>query len=351
MYPEGYVNTNTTWEEWAKAHPEIVNKKRKVILRQGQSPGDLLMMSRAVGDLKDCYPNYEIDLRTPCFEIWENNPRLTKLNEGDSGVEVFDINYDEIQISGWNGLHFSDSFRHDIEKKLGVPVKKTGIKPELWISDEEKSWWNQAHCEFGWDGPFWVINAGRKPDNELKQYHRYQEVVDLFNDYFKGRIKLIQIGHKDHIHPKLNGVLDFVGKTNIRELIRLCYWAQGTIGPISLQMVISAALNQPSVCVFGGKEGIRWQKYPHIKYLDTIGYLKCCEWDGCWLGGVKGKCKDLVDYKDEKIPRCFAMIKPYMVFDAIKGYYDGGRLKIPNDEENNKFQRAFEDFQKSKKGK
>jgi len=25
-----------------------------------------------------------------------------------------------------------------MEKKLGVPIKKTGIRPELWISDEER---------------------------------------------------------------------------------------------------------------------------------------------------------------------------------------------------------------------
>jgi len=349
MYPIGYIDCKTTWEKWAQAHPEIVKKKRKIILRQGQSPGDILVFTRAVADLVESYPNYEVNVETPAPEIWENNPHLTPLKKEDEGVEIFDIQYDEINQSGWHGLHFSDAFRHDLELKLGVPIKKTGIKPEFWISDEEKSWWSQPHCEFGWDGPYWILNAGRKQDNELKQYHRWQEVVDLFNEKFKGRVKLVQIGHKDHVHPKLNGVLNLVGKTSTRELIRLGFWAHGSLGPISFQFVMSAAFEQPAVVVAGGKEGVRWQLYPHIKYLHTNGSLNCCKWDGCWLGGDMGKCKDLVKYNGKDVPRCFHMIKPEQIVEAAYSYYEGGRLKIPFDKEYEELKRDFNKFQKEKK--
>jgi ADP-heptose:LPS heptosyltransferase len=270
------------------------------------------------------FKDWKIDIRSPCNEVWENNPHLTPLKEGDPGVEVFTITYDDINISGWNGLHFTDAFRNDLERKLKVSVIKTGIRPELWVSDQEKSWINQVEVEFGWKGPFWIINAGRKPDNELKQYHRWQEVVDVLNWYFKDKVKIVQIGHKDHIHPKLNGTLSLVGKTDVRQLIRLCWWAHGTIGPLSFQFVVSAALQQPAVCVAGGKEGVRWHIYPHIRYLYTNGAMKCCGWDGCWLGGAKGKCSNLVD----EVPKCFTMIEPYMISDAVKMYYIGGMLNM-----------------------
>ena len=343
-----YLNIEMNWDDWAKKHPDIVNEKRKIILRNGQSPGDLIIWTRAVADLAMSYPNYEIDVRSPASEIWENNPHLTPLKEDDKEVEIFDVAYDEINISGWNGLHFSDAWRHDMEKKLGVPIKKTGIKPEIWISDEEKSWYNQSHCEFGWDGPYWVANFGRKQDNELKQYHRPQEIVDLFNKFFKGRVKIVQIGHESHIHPKLNGVLNLVGKTNLRELIRLIYWSHGTIGPISMQFTISQAFEQPAVCIAGGKEGPRWQRNNSIRYITNVGALQCAKADGCWGGGEKSKCQDLVKTDKGLMPRCFEMIKPYHVVDAIKSYYEGGMLKIPNDEENNKFQKDYRDFQGSK---
>lgn len=321
---------NSAKLEWLR------NKKsRKIILRQGQSPGDILTFTRALADFKLSYPDYQIDVRTPAKEIWDNNPRLTPLDEKDNDVEIYTIGYDEINISGWSGLHFSDAFRHDIEKKVGVKIKKTGIRPELWLSKEELSWYNQAHCDLGWNGPYWIINAGRKPDNELKQYHRWPEVVDLLNEYFKGKIKIVQIGHKDHIHPPLKGTLNLIGKTDLRQLIRLTYWAHGTIGPISLQFVMSAAAwnedfnnFQPSVCVAGGKEGVRWHLYPHVRYLYMNGALPCAKWDGCWLGGKQGLCKAI----EKGVPRCFRMTKPHMIADAVISYYEGGVLKLPKKE-------------------
>ena len=35
-----------------------LKKSRKIILRQGQSPGDILTFTRALADLKESYPDY-----------------------------------------------------------------------------------------------------------------------------------------------------------------------------------------------------------------------------------------------------------------------------------------------------
>lgn len=290
-----------------------------------------MTLTRALADLKQSFPKWQIDVRTPCPEIFENNPHITPLNEKDEDVEFFDIKYDNdaggINQAGWMGLHFTDAYRIDIEQKLKCSIKKTGIRPELWISDEEKGWINQVEVEFGWKGPFWLINAGRKPDNELKQYHRWQEVVNILNRYFYGRVKIVQIGHKDHIHPELKGVLSLVGKTDMRQLIRLAWWAHGTIGPLSFQFVISAALQQSHVVVAAGKETVNWHIYPHGRYIYTNGALHCCAWDGCWLGGDRGKCKDMVSLNGRgNVPKCFHLIQPQQIADAVKMYYEGGML-------------------------
>ncbi len=297
---------------------------RKIILRNGQSPGDVLTMTRAVADFANSYPDFLIDVRSPCAEIWENNPWLHPLDENDEGVEQFDIGYDAIHQSGITGIHFADGFRLDIEKKLDVEILATGILPELWISDEEKSWINQAEVEFGWKDKFWLLNAGSKPDNALKQYHRWQEVVDILTRFFDNRIKIVQIGHETHNHPELTGTLNLVGKTDLRQLIRLCHWSEGTIGPISFQFVMAAALQKPYVCVAAGKEGVRWHLYPHGRYLYTNGCLECCEWDGCWRGGGHTKCLTM----ENGAPKCFSMIKPYMIADSVKMYYEGGKLNL-----------------------
>ena len=296
---------------------------RRIILKQKNSPGDVLTFTRALGDLKLTFPDWEIDVRSPCPEIFENNPHLTPLDEKDPNVEIYEIGYSDVNISGWNGLHYTDAFRNDIEIKLGVKINKTGIKPELYVSDLEKGWINQVECEFGWKGKFWILNAGRKADNELKFYDKWQQVVDLLNNYFEDKVKIVQIGHQNHIHSELDGVLNLVGKTDLRQLIRLTYWSEGTLGPLSFQFVMAAAFKKPGVVVAGGKEGVRWHIYPHIRHLCVNGAIDCCKWDGCWLGGEKGKCKHLIN----DIPLCFSMIKPYMIFDAVKMYYKGGVLE------------------------
>lgn len=303
---------------------------RKVILTQSQSPGDILVFTRAVADLKKTFPDWQIDVRTPCPEIWENSPRLTPLKESDVGVQVYNIKYGRhgvpymtVHESGWSGIHFIEALIQELEAQLMVKIQRRSLRPEIWISDLEKTWTNQVEAIFCYAGPFWLLNAGIKPDNELKQYHRWQEVVSLFNDHFQGSVRLVQIGHKDHIHPKLDGVYDLVGKTDLRQFIRLSWWAHGSVGPISFQMHLSGALQQPAVVVAGGKEPIRWELYPNHRYLATNGCLACCAYDGCWLGGNKGKCKDQMP---DGTPRCFALIKPYQIVDAIKMYYGGGML-------------------------
>jgi ADP-heptose:LPS heptosyltransferase len=308
---------------FSEKNNSIKTKKRKIILKQKQSPGDILTFTRAFTDFKLSYPDWDIDVRTPCPEIFENCPHLTHLNENNPEIEIYEIGYPDINISGWNGLHYTDAFKNDIENQIGVKIKKTGFKPILWISDEEKGWINQVEVEFGWKGPFWILNAGNKYDNELKKYHRWQEVVNILNTYFEGKVKIIQIGHKKHEHEILDGVFNLVGKTDLRQLIRLAYWSEGLIGPLSLQFVLAAALEKPGVVIAGGKEGVNWHIYPHIRHICVNGSIDCCKWDGCWLGGGKGKCKNLVN----NTPKCFKMIKPYMIVDAIKMYYEGGILK------------------------
>ena len=308
---------------------------RRLILRNGQSPGDLLTMTRAVGDLKAAYPDWEIDVESPCAAIWENNPHLTQLDPTTDGVEIIEVDYgltadvspdgkaSGIHTSGWRGQHFTSGFHDCLERQLGVSVPQTSLFPELFLSDEERGWINQARCDLSWDGPFWLINAGCKPDNELKQYHRWQEVADEFNARFHGEVRLIQIGHSAHPHPRLTGVWSLVGRTDLRQLIRLAYWSHGIISPISFPFVLAAALRLAHVVVAGGKEGVRWQMFPHGRYLHTNGALPCCAWDGCWLGGARGQCKDRTA---AGVPRCFDLITPTMIVDAVEMYYLGGSL-------------------------
>ena len=64
--------------------------KRKLILRNFQSPGDIVMLTAAVRDLHKCCPGqYLTDVRTPCAGLWANNRYLAPLKTARcSGVSA-----------------------------------------------------------------------------------------------------------------------------------------------------------------------------------------------------------------------------------------------------------------------
>ena len=75
---------------------------RKIILKTTLSPGDLLMLSAAIRDLKTAHSNFLIDVRTVVPDIWDNNIFISKLDESDEGVEVIDVEYPLINSSNSN---------------------------------------------------------------------------------------------------------------------------------------------------------------------------------------------------------------------------------------------------------
>jgi len=301
-------------------------------------------MTAAVRDLKISHPEILVDVRTSCGEVWENNPYLAPLDEKDDDVEVYKLEYPLIHNSNMGQYHFIHGFRKDIEAKLGVDIAPTDFKGDIYISDAEKSWMNQVE-EMGEKNKFWIMMAGGKYDFTAKWWNPkcYQEVVD----YFKGRITFVQCGQKDHWHPDLKGVVNLIGKTELRQFIRLVYHSVGIICPVTLAMHLAAAVetknspprNRACVVISGGREPVQWEAYPHHRFLAVNGSIDCCDNGGCW----KSRCQKVGDGddKDEKnlcehpvrinkdlvIPKCMDMIKAEDVIRAVELYYEGGMLK------------------------
>lgn len=309
---------------------------RRLILRNRLSPGDVLVMTAAIRSLHKAYPGkYLTDVDTPCSEIFENNPNITNL-EGDG--QVIDMHYPAISDynadgfhhhgAGVSGRHFSDGHRKFLEGILECEIPRTGLVPDLFLSQDERLWPSPVLKECAFNGPYWVLNAGSKSDYTLKQYHRYQEVVDSLVAKWGEKIKIVQIGHLDHNHPPLKGVLDMRGKTTHRELFRLVYHAEGVITCVSYPMHIAAALSKPAVVIPGGRESARWEYYPNQRYLAMNGALACCSYDGCWKSKIE-ECALPVETNVGTAPKCLEMTKPSMIVEAIETYYEGGILAMP----------------------
>ncbi len=107
-------------------------EKKKLILRNFQSPGDLVMLSAAIRDLHLCYPGqYVTDVRTSCPAIWENNPYLTPLEEGEAEVETIECHYPLIHQSNTTPYHFVHGFIAYLNEQLGLQIRPTAFKGDI----------------------------------------------------------------------------------------------------------------------------------------------------------------------------------------------------------------------------
>jgi len=338
--------------------PDRNDGKRKLIFKNFQAPGDIVMMTAAIRDLHMNFPNkYITDVRTNSMPIWESNRYITKLNENDPDVEVHNLEYNLIHQSNQGPFHFSEGFTEHLEEILGVRIRRRigrghieiGKDEDGWGRTERESWFG----EYGYSSEtqYWILNAGYKNDFTCKMWpkERYQQIVD----HYRGKILFVQIGHASHNHPDLDGVVNLIGKTDDRQLIRLVWASSGVITPCSYPMTLAASVpvragacngrkNRPCVVIAGGREPSGWQAYTEHQFIHTCGMLPCCDSGGCWASRVKpigdgddkdirNMCRHVVTLNNnEEIPYCMDMITADEVIrrvDMYYSFYEAGRKK------------------------
>jgi ADP-heptose:LPS heptosyltransferase len=316
-----------------------------IILKCSLSPGDVVMMTAAVRDLhRSCPGQFVTDVRTTAEGLWEHNPYLTPLDEHDPDVRQLEMHYPLIQHSNEAPYHFIHGYIQYLESQLGVRIQPSAFRGDIHLSEEERGWMSQVQ-ETGEFGRFWIMMAGGKFDFTAKWWNPacYQQVVD----HFRGKITFVQCGESHHWHPPLRGVLNLIGKTDVRQFVRLMYHADGVVCPVTFAMHLAAAVptkperpaNRACVVIAGGREPAQWEAYPHHQFISTNGALDCCDNGGCWksrcqpVGDGAAQDHDLclypIDLSSElRIPRCMSMIKAADVIRRIEMYYEGGALEF-----------------------
>jgi ADP-heptose:LPS heptosyltransferase len=273
----------------------------------------VLTLTASIRDLKITYPHIHIKVDTTCKEIWENNPYIEDFS--DELLDFEDVlSYDLVHQSNNCGKHMIHGFKEDIEKKLDVKFNFSEFKCDVFLSDTEKGWLNQFEDTFKKKEPFWIINAGSKSDFPLKQWphEKWQEVVDAL----KHKINFVQVGSKEHNHKPLEGAYNLLGKTDLRQLIRLSYHAVGGLGHVSMLNHLMSCWSKPCIVVAGGRETSTWEGYNCTHYVHTIGLLKCCSMGGCW----KSKLEQCPNMENNKFPRCMNIINSDDVVSVLGRY-------------------------------
>jgi ADP-heptose:LPS heptosyltransferase len=304
---------------------------RKLILKNFQCPGDIVMLTAAIRDLHRGHPKkFLTDVRTSCPELWENNPHITPIADGEAESETIECHYPLIHQSNERPLHFIHGFAEYLGERLRAPIVPRAFKGDIHLSFQERVSPSPIIPSPSNESRYWLIVAGGKMDYTIKWWStaRFQAVVDGL----RGKIQFVQVGASEHFHPALDGVLDMRGKTTVRELIHWVYHADGVLCPVTFLMHLAAAIplrpgkrSRPCVVVAGGREPPHWEAYPIHQFIHTVGSLDCCRTGGCWRsrtvpvgdGDVKDRPKNLCVDVVEGLPRCMDMITPEAVVERI----------------------------------
>lgn len=339
---------------------------KKVEFHSHLAIGDTLMMTCAIRDLKIAYPErYLIRVDTTAMHVWDNNPYLSTFDEPDMIVKLGPKQ--ATQASQTSGLHYCNGYRTSIESNLNISIPQGHIKPDLHLSDAEKS-------DRWIDGRYWIIVAGGKSDftSKIWPYQYWQEVINNLPN-----ITFVQLGESKHNHPELKGsnLINLIGQTEhpdtgVRDLFKLFYHCEGSMGLVSMQMHLAAAFDKACVVVAGAREPVSYEQYNHHRYLHNQGSMRCkndcqncthiviegkkrsCDvqtdfsrYDkdkelctkyspidpskifirSCWKSAVEN-CTQQVTLYNKQYPKCIAMIEPYDVIRALNSYYEGGAL-------------------------
>lgn len=290
----------------------------KYILKNFQCPGDILMLSACVRDIKIWNPHFDVDIRTSHDVIFDSNPHITQLSEDDPSVRVLDMHYETIHQSNQDmHSHFIHGFIKDFNEQSGCSIKLTAFKPDIHLTEQEK----ETPVFEDQPDKFVVLNAGGKTDYKTKWWWdtAWKEVVDHCPD-----IQFIQVGKSDSkdtgagqaVHSTIDSsnIMNKIDKTSLRELIRLIYQSIGTLSVVTTVMHVAAAFDRHSAIVAGGHEPWWWEKYPGHDYFHTIGALDCCNDGGCW----KKECENK-SVRDRQ--KCMEMIDPKEVASAIRAWF------------------------------
>jgi len=245
--------------EWMVKSEEIHKlNKHKYILKNFQSPGDILMLTACARDIKKWYPDIELGVDTNSSDLWGNNPNIT-LDKDDPTAEKLDMHYDIINQSGQNtDCHFVHGFIHDFNTKTGCMVKLTNFKADVYLTEEEKS------TPVFEDQPdeFVVFIAGGKDDYKTKWWWKeaWNEVITECPD-----LQFIQVGKNDeksHSHDRIeaDNCINKLGKTDIRQLLRLVYQSSGTLSVVTALMHMAAIFDKHAAVIAGGHEPWWWEK-------------------------------------------------------------------------------------------
>ena len=284
---------------------------KQVLLTAPGFLGDEVVFTGAVREIQR-ETGWNIRVATHNADLWKAHPSISGIGaNGHADLAVTHHHCPPFRGTQNTPLHFLEQYVRNLRGALGLtgthPISK--FAGEVPLTPEEAA----MPPPFDLKTRYWIIAAGYKTSVPTKGWPSawYQEVVDAL----RGRVLFVQASSRRDWHPPLRGVVDAVGKTSTRELVRLIHHADGILCPITSIMHLAAAVPaapavgfkmRPCVVIAGGRENAHFINYPTQRTLNVVGQLRCCAEGGCGKSSFgPGQCPHPEVIRGEgAVPKC-----------------------------------------------
>jgi ADP-heptose:LPS heptosyltransferase len=270
-------------------HSGLPNK----ILFYGLSPGDDLLCTAVLRELRQRdhnavivmmsnFPelfvgNHDVAYVVPAGPNYHDNRQLSRFRRF---AHLFGCSFARLEYALFDLKDNSAIPNRHIVAELCVSAGISGrvaAKPYLLLTDREKA---LAECARGKIAIQSSGMAARHPMSNKQWYvERFQAVVDALDDEFE----FVQVGSESD--PPLDRVMDFRGKTSIRQTAALLYESRLFVGTVGFLMHLARASECPAVIVYGGREA-PWQSgyICNANLYTPVPCAPCWRWNTCEIG-------------------------------------------------------------------
>jgi ADP-heptose:LPS heptosyltransferase len=267
-------------------------------ISNNQALGDIVVLSAAIRDLHDSFPEAEICVQVSHPDVFYNNP-YAKVIEGKGSY----CHASYCSNDSRDGSAFCHAFHKSIESHYGIQIKRCEPRPWLFPSASPR---NMKLLEI--EKPYIVIDAGYKTDMNAKHWGHanYQHLVDICSEY-----RFVQVGRSIDRHKPLDNVIDLLDKSDAHDLIWLIYNAEAVVTPVSAPLNIAGAFGKTCFCLAGGREYFSWYPYDSLYWFGI-------ENEPCLRNSLKFDCRWYNNLCGESIADCMLAISPEAVACKIK---------------------------------
>jgi ADP-heptose:LPS heptosyltransferase len=260
------------------------------ILFYSLSPGDDLLCTAVLRELRQREPNAVLMMMSNFPELFAGNGDVAyvvpagpnyydnrHLSRFRRFARLWGRSFPRLEYAAFDSKDNSAVPNRHIVAELCASAGISGLvaaKPYLFLTAEEK-----ASAEWA-RGKIAIQSSGMAARHPMKNKQWYVERFQMVVDALRDEFEFVQVGSDSD--PLLDRVIDFRGKTSIRQSAALLHQTRLFVGTVGFLMHLSRAAECPAVIVYGGREA-PWQSgyICNANLYTPVPCAPCWRWDTC----------------------------------------------------------------------